>query len=653
MSGRTDVGHPYDRAVGPRYEVSEVPPQGGYLAKQCPVRAQWELIRPCDPLPVSRVLERRFAAGRRFETEVVAQLVPLHPDACVVAEPDREEREATTAAAMKAGAPVIVGGRLPADPEGRRVGEPDLLVAAAGSGYRPVDIKHHRCLDADDTGLPALCSGLDRPAWEAAELTPDASARKRRDDLLQLAHYQRMLEACGMAAPDGRHGGIIGVDGVVTWYDLDAPVWQTPSASGRVKQRSTMDIYDFEFSFRLDILAVAAEHLADPGVGLLVVPVRIGECPECPWWSWCGPVLEAGSGDVSLVPGVGWREWRIHRDHGVTTRAELAALDHRTAALVAAGVDLRPVTAALGALPDDTPLPDVIGARRKAQLRRLAGEGIHVLGDARALAPGTAAYGDARMRDLPGQIDLARAALGGSPAYRRRGVTRVRVPRGDIEVDVDMENAEGGVYLWGALLSAGPGQASERDGYHPFCTWEPLTGATEAELFGRFWAWLTGLRRDAAAAGLVFRAYCYNATAENTQMRRIAAAAGLADEVAAFLGSGQWVDLLRVFDSQLITGGPAGLKHVAARSGFTWDVEDPGGGEAMLRYDQAVGSFAAGPTESAGRAGGPADAGPAECTAARDWLLTYNRNDVEATRSLREWLERIASGCPPVESLGE
>jgi len=187
-------------------------------------------------------------------------------------------------------------------------------------------------------------------------------------------------------------------------------------------------------------------------------------------------------------------------------------------------------------------------------------------------------------------------------------------------------------------------------GYRSFCTWDPVTGDTEAALFARFWEWLTGLRRDAAAAGLEFSAYCYNAAAENTQMRRIAAAAGLDEEVATFTASGQWVDLLRVFEAQLITGGPAGLKHVAALCGFTWEVEDPGGGESMIRYDQAAEPGAARRPGTAGMAGQPPTAG--EPGAARKWLLTYNRNDVEAARALRDWLDSDASGCPPVEGLG-
>src|SRR5215469_13769390 len=99
----TDVPLPYDRVVATRKDVSGVPPQGGYVAKQCPVRAQWDLLRPCEPLPVSPVLERRFEAGRRFEAEVVAGLLPLHPDARVVAGEDRAGREAATVAAMTEG----------------------------------------------------------------------------------------------------------------------------------------------------------------------------------------------------------------------------------------------------------------------------------------------------------------------------------------------------------------------------------------------------------------------------------------------------------------------------------------------------------------------------------------------------------------------
>jgi len=54
----------------------------------------------------------------------------------------------------------------------------------------------------------------------------------------------------------------------------------------------------------------------------------------------------------------------------------------------------------------------------------------------------------------------------------------------------------------------------------------------------------------------------------------------------------------------------------------------------MIRYDQAVGT------------------GPGPAGAARDWLLAYNRNDVEATRALREWLGHEATGCPSIEDLG-
>jgi hypothetical protein len=97
-----------------------VRPQGGYLAKQCPVRAQNDALRPCEPLAPSPELQRRFDQGRAFEGGAVAVLEAVAADAVVTTAETEEELEAWTAEALESEVSVIVGGRLPTDVEGRR-----------------------------------------------------------------------------------------------------------------------------------------------------------------------------------------------------------------------------------------------------------------------------------------------------------------------------------------------------------------------------------------------------------------------------------------------------------------------------------------------------------------------------------------------------
>ncbi len=625
-----------------RFDISGVPPQGGYVATRCPVRAQWDELRPAEPRSPTPSALRRMAEGVEFETTVFAQLTAAEPAAVVIERggtDDRSDREQRTIDAMSDGATLIVGGRLPADDPARRVGEPDLLVAAGGGGYHPVDVKHHRAL-TDRPALAAHLAQLDVPARAAAIRQEQIWARKHKGDLLQLAHYRRMLEACGHAAPTG-DAAIIGAERQVVWYDLDAPIWRTPSRTTGTRTRSTMDVYDFEFAFRLDIIEVARRHRRDPSVELTVVPVRTGECASCPWWDHCHPWL-AQVDDVSLLPGSTWRKWVVHRDRGVATIGDLASLDHRTALLVDQGVDLIDLADRVAGQPDEMSLDQLVGARRHAQVARLAGAGVHSVGDARRLDPRAAAYSGSPLKDLGEWIDLARARMSAAPVHLRRGVDRPVVHRADIEVDLDLENTADGVYLWGTLVTDRASTGLAPEGYVAFVTWEPDPSVAEVQVFEQMCGWLEQLRSRAAGAGHSVAVYCFHEKVEAGAMRRLAASgrAGQAERdwtawVEELVGSDDWVDLLQVAKHHLITGASMGLKALAPLSGFSWEDEDPGGEQSMEWHRLAVG-----------------DPDPDVRQTQRARILTYNRNDTEATLALRNWMADGPVGVPHIEDAG-
>jgi predicted RecB family nuclease len=624
----------YGRFVATRNDVSIVAPQGGYIAKQCPVRAQLNVLQPGVPVRLADDVLLRMRQGVEFEADVFLELQEHAPNSdWLFIRPDlsRDEAIAQTVAAMDAGAELIAGGWLPLDNEGRRTGKPDLLLRH-DSGYVPVDVKHHITFDVSDAE-PVRVSPLPDPSPGGSVFREGWSLRKRKDDALQLAHYRRMLQHSGYSATIPM-AGIVGTERVVTWYDLDAPMWQTPAKSGgrKRKMRTAMEVYDFEFDFRLDIAAVAHQHQHDPSVDLLVLPVRRSECASCPWQDICNIELEAGYGDPSLISVVRFEQWRTLREDGITNRAGVAALNYPTAALAAAGVNVVSLLADAGATDAGTTIGELL-SRSPKQRAAVETAGLRTAGEAlEALDVRTASLDSGRW--LAPAIIGARAVLGEAPVFRKPGV--VTVPRrADIEIDVDMENTNAGVYLWGALVTDRTSVGVARDGYHSFSTWGPLDRESELAAFLEFWRWLGDIRAEAAGLGASVAGYCWHEQAENTQMRRIAAAdPRLAREVEGFIASDQWVDLMKVFDRSWTTGGSIGLKAIAPLSGFGWPVDNPGGAMAMVHHAQMQDSVTS----------------AEEASQLQRWLLDYNRGDVEATFAIREWLHNNGAEFPAVST---
>ncbi|ACU95157.1 TM0106 family RecB-like putative nuclease [Saccharomonospora viridis] len=303
----------------------------------------------------------------------------------------------------------------------------------------------------------------------------------------------------------------------------------------------------------------------------LAKPSRILECKRCPWWPVCESELVRDR-DVSLV--VRGEDAVELRNVGMSTVDKLAALD-----------------------------PE---------------------GESPIQWTGTT-FADA--------VALARAWLADLTVVRR--VETVRVPRADVEVDIDMESfGDLGAYLWGCLLSGA--DIGIEPGYRAFVTWDPLPTDDEARSFARFWTWLSEVRAKTEAAGLTFRAYCYNALAENRWLyasaERFAGMDGIPtrQQVRRFVESDEWVDLFRSVSDQFLCSRGKGLKVVAPVAGFSWRDPEASGEASMRWYRDAVGMD-----------GGAPD------LAQRERLLRYNEDDVRATYALRAWMSDEAMHAVP------
>ncbi len=574
---------------------------GSSAARSCPVKTHnahdVTVPRPAPPAGPVAELPERVRVARAFEAQQLEALIEAVPGLVVdlrLLDPGASAQACRQA--MTVGAQVIVGGTLPADPEGHRAGRPDLLVrgpdrADGRPGYHPAEVKAHKVLlptrraREDDPTPPAAAVGwsslaeprpLDLQPWDG--VVPRLGSRE--GDFLQLAHYRRMLEASGFAA-DLALGALLGTDTAretaggrsptkgLAWFDLAAPLVRTFSRSAAPgwRLRSLLERYDHEQGLRVDVARVADRRTGDPAADppALVAPVVQRECATCVWWSHCRATLPEDEVSLRIDKGaLDVREVLALRRGGVRTVSQLASLD---------------VDALLA-----TYLPEVSHRAGTENRLRVAAR------RARMLVAGV--------------------------AFDRETSGPIVVPGADLEIDLDIESAaDGRIYLWGFLVQDADAPGERR--YRAFSRFTDLDDAAEAALAAEAFAWLRGLV-DGRRTVRVYHYSAYEPSAIRTLARRehdqpaLTWAAGYA---------GQLVDLYETVKTHFFGAAGLGLKPIAQHAGFRWRDDDPGGLNSQVWFAEAV-----------------HDADPARREQARGRVLEYNEDDVLATHELRAWL---------------
>jgi len=543
--------------------------------------------------PESEMMRELKRQGDIHEARTIENLMTKNLDILVINKDQGEiEKELTTAEALiNSTAQIIVGawissvceekiaeltGRETAsDPD--RVSRPDLLIRV-GEGtdgkprWAPVDIKSHDPINENKSSKLYLAN------WDSLLPTDgvETVARLDLDDAAQLAHYHEHLRTLGLATEEG-FVGVIGRDiETIAWAKLA----ETALGLGGKAGDAGTD-YLFKFDVAKKIVAAAQARQKDPSLpaaaySALESDAKFG-CGACTFQIICERELknhDGGAGHVTLLAGV-TKNVQAKYFPDITSIRDLAA---------------------------------VAGLPKPAEKHQVQAQ--------------------AKVLDKAILLDPDKDFL---------------IPEFDIEIDIDLENSlsafqdsgltevEGKdrVYLYGfGIHDRTLNKDWHSAAFDSFADYSN-TEDGEYQLLLKMWNFLKDHVAQAEATGKSIGIFHYSSH-EKTWWRNFArnhegkSGVPTLEEVDDFTGD-YFVDLLDYSKQVALGTAGYGIKKLAPKAGFNWQVQDPGGALSLLKYKDAVDQ----------------NRSQAERDESIAWLYSYNLDDVRATFAVRDYLRNL------------